>query len=77
MPGMFVDTVQFDVIVLDTGTEVRCLGQAYDGMAILIPRQVVDEIDHPVLQATDAEAEQHMGHEWARVGGWQIGFLLL
>ena len=55
----------------DPPAEIRRLGEAYDGMPIARGRQMVDEIDQPVLQAADSQAVHDVHDEWGagRIGG--------
>jgi hypothetical protein len=38
----------------------RNIGQRYDGMPPAVTRQVIDQVDDPVLEPADSEAEDHV-----------------
>jgi hypothetical protein len=51
------------VIALDPVTELCRLGQTDDGMPVSICRQLIDKVDHAILQTSDLQAVEYMNDQ--------------
>jgi hypothetical protein len=61
MTGTLVQGVELDVTVAQSTRELPIvIVQTHDHVAVTSGRETVDEVDHAILEATDAEVKQHM-----------------